>query len=144
MRNAKANLQQNIRAYKIVTMTGKAIVWSAVGIIVLVFGMYALKTKTDAPVKLDSFAVCLKDSGAIFYGTFWCPHCQNQKAMFGKSQTLLPYVECSTPDAKSQLAVCAEKKIEGYPTWEFADGSRLTGEVALETLAEKTACALPQ
>lgn len=118
--------------------------WSVVGVIVLILGMYMIKTKTDTtPGKLDSFAQCLKDKGAVFYGAFWCPHCQNQKAMFGKSVTLLPYVECSTPDGKSQFPICKEKNIEGYPTWIFADGSRLTGEVALETLAEKTGCALP-
>lgn len=36
------------------------------------------------------------------------------------------------------------KKIEGYPTWIFKDGSRLTGEIPLPTLAEKTQCALPE
>jgi hypothetical protein len=25
---------------------------------------------------LDDFAKCIKDSGAMFYGAFWCPHCQ--------------------------------------------------------------------
>src|SRR3989344_8083454 len=46
------------------------------------------------PARLDEFARCLKDRGAIFYGAFWCPHCQNQKTMFGRSSRLLPYVEC--------------------------------------------------
>ena len=96
------------------------------------------------PGKLDGFAQCLKDEGAIFYGAFWCPHCQKQKTMFGKSQKLLPYIECSTPDGRSQLPVCTEKKVESYPTWEFMDGTRLTGEIPLETLAEKTSCALPK
>lgn len=95
------------------------------------------------PGRLDAFAQCLKDNGAIFYGAFWCPHCQNQKKMFGKSERLLAYVECSTPDGRSQNTACQSKNIEGYPTWEFADGSRLTGEIALETLAGKTSCALP-
>lgn len=96
------------------------------------------------PGKLDDFAKCLKDKEAVFYGAFWCGHCQNQKTMFGKSKKYLPYVECSTPDSRGQLAVCAEKKVETYPTWEFADGSRETGEVPLEMLAEKTGCVLPE
>jgi hypothetical protein len=94
--------------------------------------------------KYDAFATCLKDKGAVFYGAFWCPHCNNNKALFGDSKDLLPYVECSTEDGQGQLQVCKDKKITGYPTWEFADGSRLTGEVQLATLAEKTACVLPQ
>jgi len=94
--------------------------------------------------KYDDFATCLKDEGAVFYGAFWCSHCQATKKLFGSSQALLPYVECSTPDGQSQVQVCADKKIEIYPTWEFADGSRLTGEVSIQQLADKTSCVLPQ
>ena len=104
------------------------------------FGVY----RSRQPGTLDEFARCLKDKGATFYGAFWCPHCQNQKAMFGKSAKLLPYIECSTPDGKSQLSICKEKKIEGYPTWEFVDGLRESGEVSLNRLSEKTGCPLPQ
>lgn len=94
------------------------------------------------PGKLDAFAQCLGTKGAVFYGAFWCPHCQNQKKMFGKSEKLLPYIECSAPDGNSQLQICRDKKIEGYPTWEFSDVSRLSGEIPLKTLAEKTGCPL--
>ena len=114
-----------------------AIVIAAVG------GISWYVMRTQGPGPLDGFAQCLKDKGALFYGAFWCPHCQNQKAMFGSSARLLPYVECSTLDSAGQLPVCQEKKIEGYPTWTFADGSRESGEVPLEKLAEKTGCALP-
>ncbi len=95
------------------------------------------------PGKYDEFAICLKDKGAVFYGAFWCSHCQSQKKLFGSSQKLIPYVECSTPDASGQTKACLDKKIEGYPTWEFADGSRLNGEIPLAQLAEKTSCVLP-
>lgn len=95
------------------------------------------------PGKLDNFASCLKEKGVIFYGAFWCPHCQNQKKLFGKSFSKLQYVECSTPDGKSQLAICQDKNIQSYPTWDFFDGSRQTGELTLETLAQKSGCSLP-
>jgi len=39
--------------------------------------------------------------------------------------------------------LCLEKKVDGYPTWDFADGSRVTGEQSLRVLAEKTGCQLP-
>jgi thiol-disulfide isomerase/thioredoxin len=90
----------------------------------------------------DKLATCLKDQGVKFYGAFWCPHCQATKAAFGKSAKLLPYIECSTPDSKGQLQVCTDAKIEGYPTWEFSDGSRLSGEQPLSVLAEKANCSL--
>jgi thiol-disulfide isomerase/thioredoxin len=107
------------------------------------WGIYAAVQYQSSPGELDGFASCLKEKGAIFYGAFWCPHCQNQKKMFGKSADMLAYVECSTPDGRGQYPVCVEKEIKGYPTWVFADGSRLSGEVELETLAEKTGCELP-
>ncbi|MEO7597268.1 MAG: hypothetical protein ABIS26_02635, partial [Candidatus Paceibacterota bacterium] len=95
------------------------------------------------PGKYDAFATCLSNSNAKFYGAYWCPHCQAQKKLFGSSVKLLPYVECSTPDASGQTQICIDKKIASYPTWEFADGSRLTGEIPLAQLAEKSSCTLP-
>ncbi len=101
-----------------------------------------------SPGKYDVFAQCLKDKGATFYGAFWCPHCQAQKKLFGSSAHLLPYVECSTPDASGQTQVCIDKKITSYPTWELKDGTRLPTEngagITLETLAAKTSCELPK
>jgi len=96
------------------------------------------------PSKYDTFAQCLKDKGAIFYGAFWCQHCQAQKEMFGSSVKFLSYVECSIPDGSAQTQECTNKKISSYPTWEFSDSTRLTGEIPLVQLAEKTSCLLPQ
>ncbi len=109
-------------------------------LIIVGISVYAVKGKNSGPGALDTFATCLKDAGAKFYGAFWCPHCQAQKALFGKSVKLLPYVECSNPDGQSQNATCNAKGIQGYPTWIFADGSQLTGEQTLETLSSKTNC----
>ena len=97
--------------------------------------------RPEKPGELDGFAQCIYDSGAKFYGTFWCPHCQDQKKDFGSSKKYLPYVECSNPD-NSQTQICIDKKIEGYPTWIFADGTSLSGRLSLETLSDKTQCAL--
>ncbi len=123
----------------------QVLTWIILIVVVLIGVVVLVKSNSDSgPGKLDQFALCLKDKGVIFYGAFWCPHCQNQKALFGKSVSLLPYVECSTPDGQSQTQICKDKKIEGYPTWEFSDGSRESGEVSLARLAEKTGCVLPQ
>lgn len=91
----------------------------------------------------DGLAQCLKDKGAVFYGAFWCSHCQAQKKMFGSSAKLLPYVECSTADGAAQTQMCIDKKVSSYPTWEFADGTRLNGEISPSELALKSGCALP-
>lgn len=118
------------------------VLWSAIAIVIIGAGI-ALLILASNPGKYDAFAQCLADKGAVFYGAFWCPNCQNQKTLFRGSSKFLPYVECSTPD-RQQTPECREKKIEGYPTWIFADGSRAVGTQSLEQLAEKTGCALPR
>lgn len=97
------------------------------------------------PGALDGFASCLGEKGAKFYGAFWCPHCTNQKKLFGRSAKKLPYIECGVPgNTSAQTKECTDAGVKGYPTWIFADGSRLDGEVDLQTLAEKTTCELPK
>jgi thiol-disulfide isomerase/thioredoxin len=118
-------------------------IYLIVGLIlaVVVIGSVVYVSKNNSgPGKLDSFATCLKDQGAVFYGTFWCPHCIATKKLFGNSAKLLPYVECSTPDGNAQTQVCIDKGIKSYPTWIFKDGSELYGEVTLEELSQKTSC----
>src|SRR3989344_4395086 len=92
------------------------------------------------PGQYDEFAQHLKDSGAVFYGASWCPHCAEQKALFGNSYKLLPYKECSVgaTAATGQTQECKDAGITGYPTWRFADGSELSGQQSLQVLAEKT------
>lgn len=98
---------------------------------------------TSQPGQYDEFAQCIADSGATFYGAYWCPHCAAQKDMFGASAKLLPYKECSLPNAQGQTQECTDAGVKTYPTWEFADGSRLEGTQTFATLAEATSCALP-
>ncbi len=114
-------------------------------VIILILVAVFSKEKVVGPGKLDTFAQCLTDKGATFYGAFWCPHCNSQKKLFGSSKTLLPYVECSLPNGSGQTQICIDKGITGYPTWEFADGTRpFSGEVSLEDLSAKTGCPLPE
>jgi len=120
----------------------KIIIWLVLALIIGIV-IWALTNRKSEPSRLDGFASCLKEKSATFYGTFWCSYCQNQKKMFGKSQKFLPYVECSTPNGNGQIALCTERNITGYPTWEFSDGSRESGVISLEKLAEKTGCLLP-
>ncbi len=94
----------------------------------------------NAPKGALELAQCLSAKGATFYGAFWCSHCRTQRALFGSAVTALPYVECSSADGNSQMQICKEKKIQGYPTWIFADGTMATGEQSFSVLAEKSGC----
>jgi hypothetical protein len=73
------------------------------------------------------------------YGTYWCPHCQNEKKIFGSAFQYVPYVECTQETAK-----CTAMNIDGYPTWVFPDGKRLVGEQGLYKLSEESGCPLAQ
>ncbi len=126
----------------------KKVIYILIGLAIL-GGIIFVIVSPGKPSKFDGFAQCLKDEGVIFYGAFWCPHCQAQKAMFERGSKYLPYVECSTPDSRGQLQVCKDAGITTYPTWDFSaitgtTTDRLTGEVALSKLAERTGCMLPE
>lgn len=122
----------------------KKIIWILV-LVAVIGGMVWLVKTPGKPGRLDSFAQCINDSGATYYGAFWCPNCKNQEALFGRSARLLPRIECSTPDGKGQLPVCQEAEIGGYPTWTFTSTStRLTGTQSLEALSVATGCPLPE
>jgi hypothetical protein len=110
-------------------------------IVALVWFIAGVGKKSSAPA--IAFAQCLEEKGATFYGAWWCPHCADQKAAFKGAKNHIPYIECSTPQ-KTQLEVCNEAQIQSYPTWEFADGTRVSGFVPLSTLASNTGCVLPE
>lgn len=124
-------------------MKGIHIFFGSVVLIIALFIGTSFLVKSQ-PGKYDAFATCIKDSGAIFYGAFWCPHCQSQKALFGRSAKLLPYFECSTPDGQGQLQVCTDKGVTNYPTWHFPNGEVFSGELSIEELSERTSCQLPR
>ena len=94
------------------------------------------------PTNLGDFADCLKNKGTVVYGAEWCELCQAQRRQFGTAKSKVPYVDCE-PTGKGESDDCVKKDIKLYPTWEFSDGSRVTGGQTLEFLAQKTGCVLP-
>ena len=104
-------------------------VLSIVIVVVIVIGFGILTNRPLGPSKYDDFAKSLKVDGAEFYGAFWCPHCQSEKALFGSAKEYLPYIECSNPDS-TPTQVCLDAKIESYPTWKFKNGITLTSDGA--------------
>ena len=90
------------------------------------------------------FAQCLTDKQVKMYGAYWCPHCADQKSLFGKKGfEKITYIECDRNGENANPQLCKAKKIEGYPTWEFADKSMNAGEMTLAELSKKTGCLLP-
>ncbi|MBD3397691.1 hypothetical protein GF412_01005 [Candidatus Micrarchaeota archaeon] len=88
----------------------------------------------DGPSATPEFAQCIAESGAVFYWSAGCPHCQSQKAMFGKSFGELNSLNCGEEHEACRLA-----GINAYPTW-IIDGNRYLGSRSLETLGVLTGC----
>jgi uncharacterized membrane protein len=88
---------------------------------------------------IRALAEHLTEQGALFYGASWCPHCQEQKRLFGASADRLPYIECSlTGPSGPQSAACRQAGIQSYPTW-IIGGRVMAGQVlSLADLANAT------
>lgn len=72
---------------------------------------------------------------AKFYGAYWCPHCQEQKELFGASAHRLPYIECSPQGRQGPPAtICNVAGVRVFPTW-FINGQRYEGVLSLQELA---------
>ncbi len=85
--------------------------------------------------RMQALAEHLDESGAKFYGAFWCPACQEQKRLFGASAERLPYVECTPNGRGGGLApACATRGISSFPTW-IINGRRYSGVIEPEDLA---------
>jgi hypothetical protein len=114
----------------------------AIAVIVILGAGYYSYSHREKPGSLDGFAKCTAQKGVKMYGAYWCPHCAEQKDAFGTSFKFVNYVECATPGTKAQNQVCKDAGITHYPTWEFADKTRLEGPQDLKTLKDKTGCPL--
>ena len=78
----------------------------------------------------------LTKEGAVMYNAYWCPHCHDQKEMFGKEATeKLNLVECAKDGYNNKRDLCEAKGITGFPSWEI-NGSIDSGVKTLKELAE--------
>lgn len=94
--------------------------------------------------KYDSFARCLASKDAKMYGLYWCPHCAEQKEMFGASFRNVPYVECAIKDKPGELApACKAAGVKLFPSWQFSGEQPKEGVLSLDALSDKTGCSLP-
>ena len=89
--------------------------------------------------KIRALAEHLSEEGVLFYGASWCPHCQEQKRLFGASASRLPYIECSPAGQNApQSPSCNRAGVQTYPTW-VIDGRAIVGQVlSLAQLADAT------
>lgn len=88
--------------------------------------------------QLSSLAAHLTDTGARYYGAFWCGACQQQNALFRAAKEELPYTECSPNGRHGAVALeCTRANIRSFPTW-IIDGERHMGVLEPEELARRS------
>ena len=100
-------------------------------------GTVASASSSSSDQQLTALADHLRESGAVFYGAYWCSHCQNQKAMFGAAASRLPYMECDPRGSDSQPAACQAAGVKAFPTWVIG-GQKLEGELSVSELARRS------
>jgi uncharacterized membrane protein/glutaredoxin len=59
----------------------------------------------------------LRENGAVMYGAYWCPHCTEQKALFGDAAKDIPYVECAKDGVNARPDLCEKAGVKSFPTW---------------------------
>lgn len=92
-------------------------------------------TTTSGTAEVD-LAKHLTATGAKKYGAFWCPHCYEQKQLFGKEAFAeINYLECDPQGKNPQREACLAAGIQSFPTWEI-DGKFYPGTKTLEELAK--------
>src|SRR3954464_262247 len=92
---------------------------SYVGVLILVAGAF-LGGRYYRNHKYDSFAKCLAVQQAKMYGLYWCPHCVEQKEMFGAAFRYVPYQECAIKDKPGEMPpACKAAGVKLFPSWQF-------------------------
>lgn len=120
--------------------------WSTAGVVLtvgfLLWGYAASTPVSGEQQYAQGLARHLTETGVKFYGAYWCPHCADQKQLFGAAASLLPYIECDPRSPEGMPQVCAAAQVDKYPTWDI-NGRRYEGVLSLEDLARLTGYALP-
>jgi hypothetical protein len=140
MSDARRKKQQERGGGSKETNTKKILLYSV--IVILVAGIF-MGVRHYQNHKYDFFAQCLASKQAKMYGLYWCPHCLEQKEMFGQSFHYVPYVECAIKGSREEAAECKVAGVKLFPSWQFGAEAPKEGVLSLEALSDKTGCSLP-
>jgi uncharacterized membrane protein len=78
----------------------------------------------------------LTQVGAKEYIAWWCPHCHEQKQLFGKeAYKEITHIECDPQGKDARPDLCKAAGIQGFPTWQI-NGKLYPNVQSLDKLAE--------
>lgn len=96
----------------------------------------------EAAPDLVQFARDLAANGVDFFGSSSCPACTAQRDLFSDGRDDLPFIEVTNPDGTFN-SVAAANNITQVPTWDFPNGTRLTGVQTLQALSDASGVPIP-
>lgn len=80
----------------------------------------------------------LQQAGVKMYFAYWCPHCYEQKQLFGKEAVSeLKAIECAADGKNAQPQACKDAGVQAFPSWEIK-GKLSSGIKTLDELANLT------
>lgn len=92
-------------------------------------------TTISGPAEI-ALAKHLTEIGAKEYVAWWCPHCHEQKSLFGKeAYQQINHIECAPDGTNPRPDLCKTANIESFPTWEIK-GKLYPGVKTLNELAD--------
>ncbi|MEC4813924.1 MAG: vitamin K epoxide reductase family protein [Scytonema sp. PMC 1069.18] len=90
-------------------------------------------TSGEAEIQLAKHLTAI---GAQEYIAWWCPHCHEQKQLFGKqAYEEIKHIECDPQGKNARPDLCQTAGIQGYPTWQI-NGKLYPNVQSLNKLAE--------
>ena len=96
------------------------------------------RIKRESSEQAIQLARKLRETGAVVYTAYWCPHCARQKELFGREAWKeLRNVECAPKGYNAQPGICLAKQVDGYPTMILGNGKRISGERSLSEIAKE-------
>ena len=125
-------------------MKKKSTPYVIVAVILLIIILFLALRPSNEPGEFDDMVNCLASKDIKMYGAYWCPHCNEQKELFGGSESLFKekiYVECAEDAFSNERQRCIEAGITAYPTW-IINGEKTLGTRSMKQLSELSGCEL--
>lgn len=86
-------------------------------------------------VSPSRLAQCLSSNWRVMFGTERCPHCKDQRQLFGSSFEQIQYIDCD-----QEKSLCREHNIQAYPTRMDLGGNMYVWIQSIQELKHKSEC----
>jgi glutaredoxin len=101
-------------------------------IAIIIFSFIILNTNNKAEISKET-AKCIGDKSTL-YVQLGCPHCEDQKEMFGENLQHINVIDCYYEKEK-----CISQNISMIPTWDISD-KYYVGVQSIDKLKTLTGC----